>query len=92
MSQMYPEDYNMGWQRLHFIKGQLFNKHKGSNKKCLYIAVTHGFFVENYSALAGGTQGHVQYCGIAGVGQIGTKTELIADRFQDHLKAVPNLI
>ena len=83
--ELYPESKSMGRERSQLILQDFAKNYSKSDKKVAHLAISHGFFVNQFALNLNGYSRSSAYCAISGAVIKGDRATLILDSYCDHV-------
>ncbi|TNV75957.1 hypothetical protein FGO68_gene10477 [Halteria grandinella] len=82
---MYPESRTKGKERVQTMIQHFKEKYKNCDQKVAHLAVTHGFFVNQFSKQLNGQNPYADFCSISAMEIRGSKGTLVLDSDSNHV-------
>ncbi|TNV76103.1 hypothetical protein FGO68_gene4205 [Halteria grandinella] len=84
---LHPESRDQGKERVQHILQHFLTKYKNPTKKVAHLAVTHGFFVKQFSRALQGEIKQASFCAISAMEVSEGKGKLVFDSDCEHVKS-----
>jgi len=83
--ELFPESKSQGRERCQLMLQDFAQNYSKSTKKVAHLAISHGFFVNQFAQNLNGYSRSAAYCAISGAVIKGDRATLILDSYCDHV-------